>query len=126
MPGRTDHDIALETLAINGVEDPEPLWPDFAAALADALSARADEIRAHGHAMPGTHEAIAALAETPGVVQSVLTGNIKPNAATKLGAFGFGEALDLEIGAYGSDDRHRPTLVSVSYTHLTLPTTPYV
>jgi phosphoglycolate phosphatase-like HAD superfamily hydrolase len=28
MAGRTDHDIALETLAVNGVDDGERLWPD--------------------------------------------------------------------------------------------------
>lgn len=112
MAGRTDHAIALDTLALNGVDDPEPLWPAFAAALADALKAREGEMGARGRALAGAREAIDALGDVDGVVQSLLTGNIRPNAATKLGAFGLADGLDLEIGAYGSDDRHRPALLS--------------
>ena len=35
--------------------------------------------------------------------QSVLTGTIRPNAATKLRAFGMDEFFDFEIGGYGSE-----------------------
>ena len=37
-----------------------------------------------------------------GVVQTVLTGTIKPNAVEKLRAFGLEQFFDLEIGGYGS------------------------
>jgi phosphoglycolate phosphatase-like HAD superfamily hydrolase len=114
MAGRTDHEIALATLELHGVEDPEAVWPDFSTALAEALAAREDQMRSQGRALPGAHDAITALGEADGVVQSLLTGNIEPNARTKLEAFGLGEGLDFEIGAYGSDDRHRPTLVSIA------------
>lgn len=114
LPGRTDHEIALETFELNQVEGGEELWPDFSVALGDALGARADEMRANGRALPGVFEAVAALAETEGVVQSLLTGNVRPNAAAKLGAFGLGAGIDLDIGAYGSDDRHRPALVDIA------------
>jgi phosphoglycolate phosphatase-like HAD superfamily hydrolase len=36
------------------------------------------------------------------VVQTVLTGTIKPNAVEKLRAFGLEEFFDVEIGGYGS------------------------
>ena len=111
MSGRTDWDIALDILERNGVENAESLWPAYAEALAEALAAREAEMAAQGRALPGVREAIAALEEADGVVQTLLTGNIKPNAATKLRAFGLD---DLEIGAYGSDDRQRPALVAVA------------
>ncbi len=112
MSGRTDQEIALETLERNGIEDPERLWPEFARALAEAFE---PAMRERGRALPGARDAIAALAEVDGIVQSLLTGNVKPNAAVKLGAFDLLlPELDLEIGAYGSDHRHRPALVSIA------------
>ena len=42
------------------------------------------------------------MAVRQGVVQTVLTGTIKPNAIEKLRAFGLEEFFDLEIGGYGS------------------------
>jgi phosphoglycolate phosphatase len=55
-----------------------------------------------------------ALREVPGVVQSVLTGNIQPDAFTKVSAFGLREHLDFEVGGYGSDDIIRAHLVAVA------------
>jgi phosphoglycolate phosphatase-like HAD superfamily hydrolase len=46
---------------------------------------------------------VAAAAGLPGVVQSVLTGTIRPNAAEKLQAFGLEQFFDLDIGGYGSE-----------------------
>ena len=115
MSGRTDHEITLDTLECHGIDDPERLWPEFARALAEALAELEPTMRERGRALPGAHDAIAALAEADGVVQSLLTGNLKPNAAVKLRAFDLLlPQLDLEIGAYGSDDRHRPALVSIA------------
>ena len=114
MSGRTDWDIALDILERNGVDDVDALWPAFADGLAEALAAREGEMTADGRALPGVREAIAALEEADGVLQTLLTGNIKPNAATKLRAFGLDGLLDLEIGAYGSDDRQRPALVAIA------------
>ncbi len=115
MSGRTDQAIGLEILERNGFEEPERLWPDFARALAEALAELEPAMRERGRALPGAREAIAALAAADGVVQSLLTGNLKPNAAVKLGAFGLlVPELDFEIGAYGSDDRDRDALVSIA------------
>ena len=114
MSGRTDWDIGLDILARNGVEDPESHWPAFAEALAEGLAAREGEMAAEGHAFPGVPEAIAALEDTEGVVQTLLTGNVKPNAVIKLRAFGLEGLLDLEIGAYGSDERDRSALVAIA------------
>jgi phosphoglycolate phosphatase-like HAD superfamily hydrolase len=44
----------------------------------------------------------------------VLTGNILPNAITKLSVFGLDGYLDFEAGGYGSDDEVRANLVGVA------------
>ena len=114
MAGRTDLDIAHEILARNRIENASDRIPAFTEALAAALSTRADAIRARGRALPGAEAALEALDRRPDVVQSVLTGNLPPNAALKLAAFGLDRYLDLEIGAYGSDHRRRGDLVAVA------------
>jgi phosphoglycolate phosphatase-like HAD superfamily hydrolase len=114
MAGRTDHDIALAVLELNGIAGGEELLPAFSDALASALAAKEAEMRAHGHAMPGARAALAALAVRDDAVQSVLTGNIEANAALKLAAFGLAELVDFELGAYGSDHRRRAELVAIA------------
>lgn len=50
-----------------------------------------------------------------GIVQSVLTGNIRPNAEAKLRLLGdHARVLDLDVGGYGSDDVRRPRLVGAA------------
>ena len=114
LSGRTDTEIAIDLLELNGVEGGERLLSRFCDALAAALAQREDTVRREGRVLPGAREAVAALAREPGVVQSLLTGNIHPNAVLKLASFGLGEGLDLEVGGYGSDDRRRPHLVTVA------------
>jgi phosphoglycolate phosphatase-like HAD superfamily hydrolase len=48
------------------------------------------------------------------VVQTVLTGTIRPNAAEKLAAFGLDGLFDLEIGGYGSDVYPKGSLLLMS------------
>jgi phosphoglycolate phosphatase len=114
MGGRTDPEIALEALALHGILDGRPHLPAFAVALAEGLAASAELLRERGRALPGAASALAALAAEPGVVQSVLTGNLEPNALVKLAAFELDRHLDLHVGGYGSDDGHRPALVEVA------------
>ena len=78
------------------------------------MGRRAGELRARGRAIRGRESASSGSAREPDVVQSLLTGNIAPNAAVKLGAFGLDTLVDLEIGAYGSDHRRRGRLVGVA------------
>ena len=51
------------------------------------------------------------------MVQSVLTGNVRPMAEMKLGALGLDRHLDLEAGAYGESHEARADL-SVRYQQL--------
>jgi len=110
---RTDSQIFFEALALNGV-GPGPaldqtvaggqeLLARYTRELEAAFGARLDLLSTQGRALPGAREAVAAVAELPGVVQSVLTGTIRPNAAVKLRAFGMDQFFDFEIGGYGSE-----------------------
>jgi len=114
MQGRTDPDIFEETLALHGLEQTDGGFAAFSAELVAAYSAGVELLRRQGRALPGATAALAALAARPGVVQSVLTGNVRRVAATKLAAFGLDGHLDLEAGAYGSDHARRGRLVAVA------------
>jgi phosphoglycolate phosphatase-like HAD superfamily hydrolase len=59
-------------------------------------------------------EILSTLAADPSVVQSVLTGNTAANAAVKLAAFDLAGYLDVDVGAFGSDDADRRMLVPVA------------
>ncbi len=110
---RTDSEIFFEALALNEASpgpDPDPtgaggqeLLAGYTRELEAAFGARLDLLPAQGRALPGAWEAVAAVAELPGVVQSVLTGTIRPNAAAKVRAFGLDRFFDFEIGGYGSE-----------------------
>src|SRR6266568_4393975 len=75
MAGRLDPDIFSDTLAGHGLDPAAHPFPEFAEALAAAYAARAGEVRRRGRALPGAAAALATLAEVPGTVQTVLTGN---------------------------------------------------
>lgn len=114
MAGRLDQDIYRDTLAGHGLDPAEHPFSRFAEALAGAYGRCIDEVRAHGRALPGAAEALAALAAVPGTVQTVLTGNVPAVARIKLAAFGLECHLDLDIGAYGPDDHVRSALVPLA------------
>ncbi len=111
--GRTDSEIFFEALAVNdassgGVPDPadpgsQELLGRYTRELAIAFGSRLDLLTTQGRELPGAKDAVAAVAGLPGVIQSVLTGTIRPNATAKLQAFGMDAFFDFEIGGYGSE-----------------------
>ena len=109
MAGRTDSEIFFEALAVNATGpqpgDPagEELLGRFAAQLAAAFRARRDLLTTQGQLMPGALEAVTAVWRLPGLVQTVVTGSIRPNAIEVLRAFGLERYLDTEIGGFGSE-----------------------
>lgn len=109
MVGRTDSEIFFEALALNDVASGPAVTGDqdllarYIAVLESAFRSRRELLSQHGRLLPGAAEAVAAAAGLPGVVQSVLTGTIRPNAAQKLRAFGLEQFFDLDIGGYGSE-----------------------
>jgi phosphoglycolate phosphatase len=114
MTGRTEKAIITETLELNGV-DPNTSFDAFYAALGEAARTLEPAMREHGEALPGAWEAIAAFAHE-GYVQSVVTGNIRTIAVTKLEAFGLHEHIDFEVGGYGDDGSDRAELVRLAIT----------
>ena len=114
MAGRTDPEIALEFLTAHEIAEGTLHLPAFGEALVTALAAKAAVIRERGRALPGAREALEALGRTDGVVQSLLTGNLQPNALLKLASFDLDGHLDFEVGGFGSDHHHRPSLVEVA------------
>ncbi|MFC4052206.1 HAD family hydrolase [Actinomadura syzygii] len=114
VTGRTEQVIFRETLDLYGIEDPGDYFPKFVEAQAAGYRARADEMRRRGRALPGAREALQAFAELPTITQTALTGNPKPSAIAKLETFNLTKWLDLDIGAYGTDDSVRPRLVAIA------------
>lgn len=118
MFGRTEQAIMVETLRLNGVEQPEALFGDFYAALAEAAQELAHRMREVGEDLPGAREAIAAFAKR-NVVQSAVTGNIRPIAETKLAALDLAGDLDFAVGGYGDDGSDRADLVRQARARVT-------
>jgi phosphoglycolate phosphatase-like HAD superfamily hydrolase len=114
MAGRTDPEIALEFLAAHEIAEGERHLPAFSEALVSALATKAALIRERGRALPGARETLAELGRSDGVVQSLLTGNVQPNALLKLASFELDGYLDFDVGGFGSDHHHRPSLVEVA------------
>lgn len=133
MAGRTDRAIVLDTLARAGIPEPRQHLDQFLARLA-ALAPTGRELTArHSRALPGAAAALDALAafapgrdgvcpdgaRQVGVVQSVLTGNVRPMAEMKLGTLGLDGHLDLEAGAYGEFHEVRAELVHMARDNAT-------
>jgi phosphoglycolate phosphatase-like HAD superfamily hydrolase len=118
MAGRSEPETFFDALALNGVSlrdnDSERLVAPFSAAFADALAARRGQLTADGRLLSGAKESLASVAKVKGVVQSVLTGSSRPNAALKLRAFGLDKYVDLTVGGYGSEAYPKGTLLRVA------------
>ena len=116
MGGKTDPQIAHEILVALGVEHDEAA-NHVSAVIAhaeDDLAAGAEQLRRDGYLLPGVAGVLSALAADPSVVQSVLTGNTAANAAVKLAAFDLAQWIDVDVGAFGSDDADRRVLVPIA------------
>jgi phosphoglycolate phosphatase-like HAD superfamily hydrolase len=109
MAGRTDSEIFFEALALNEADviDSAPAGEEllgrFAGELASAFHARRELITEQGRLLPGARAAVAQVSELPGLVQTLLTGAIKPDAIEKLQAFELEQFFDTEVGGYGSE-----------------------
>jgi phosphoglycolate phosphatase-like HAD superfamily hydrolase len=114
LAGKTDPQIAREILTVLELhDDADAHLPRLLAETERLVAAGRDRIRARGEILPGVSALLDALAR-PGTVQTVLTGNTAANAAVKLDAFGLQRWLDLEVGAFGSDNPDRNALVDVA------------
>jgi phosphoglycolate phosphatase len=114
--GQTDPQILLAILTATGTGQnrARELLPLALQREAELLARRQRQLRDAGHALPGARQALQALSAVPGVTQSVVTGNVRPNAELKLAAYGLAQFIDFGIGAYGSDDADRTRLITLA------------
>jgi phosphoglycolate phosphatase-like HAD superfamily hydrolase len=116
IDGMTEAVIFRETATLHGITVTRGDFERFARALTAAHHEHADRLREHGHALPGAANALAALAAEPGVVQTVLTGNVRGVAEVKLCVFGLDRHIRWDLGAYGEDHDERAELVKIALT----------
>jgi len=119
MAGMADSEVFFDALALNAAElahhgNSQNLLADYTEALASAFAARSDLLTQKGRLLPGAGQALTAVGRLPGVVQTVLTGAIKPNAIAKLRAFGLDGLVDAAIGGYGSEPYPKGALLQVA------------
>ena len=113
--GRTDYEIVRNLFAANGAAFTAEDEASYQSALVDAMKALHARLMRDGFMLPGVAAVLEAVSRIPGIVQSVLTGNIRPNAEAKLRLLGdHARVLDLDVGGYGSDDVRRPRLVGAA------------
>lgn len=113
--GKTDPQIARELLHLAGLPDAEidrgfgRLWEAYIAGLRQELSLPDHRTEVY----PGVRELLSALAErAKDTCVGLLTGNIEPGAALKLGSAGLTHHFCL--GAYGSDCERRDGLPPIA------------
>ena len=116
MSGKTDPQILRELFEAAELagDHIDTILPEAIAAAEKALAAAEGELRANGRVLPGVRELLERLVATPGVRQTLLTGNLTANAAVKVAAFDLTHLFDAEIGAYGSDHADRLELVPIA------------
>lgn len=113
--GRTDPEIMRNLFTANGTDLTLDQEQRIVRTLIDAGQELTADLLERGYVLPGVLEALRRLSKYSTVVQSVLTGNIRPNAENKLRLLGDSASLlDVEVGGYGSDDVVRSRLVSVA------------
>jgi phosphoglycolate phosphatase-like HAD superfamily hydrolase len=107
--GRTDLDICAEVFAAHGVTDctPERFFARYVEAVHESRHLFAEQ----GALLPGVRDVLDRLSTDPGIVQTLVTGNVPQVAAAKVAAFDLADAFDAEVGGYGTDDSVRATLV---------------
>lgn len=109
--GRTEPEIMRDMLLRHGIDPVRDYVARMSEALEKATVSKAAVLRERGHELPGSRDALTALQSSPMIVQSVLSGNIRRNAFTKLSTFQLDGYIDFEVGGYGSDDEVRANLV---------------
>jgi phosphoglycolate phosphatase len=142
VDGRTDRAIIADTLAGAGIAEPQRYVDAFLAGMQARAPSLAGLARQRVRALPGAAATLAELAALAGafedapeqtaagagtqaslpraagspllIVQSVLTGNMRPLAEVKLQAPGLARYLNLDAGAFGGEHEIRSDLVHIA------------
>ncbi|MFC1408775.1 HAD family hydrolase [Streptacidiphilus sp. N1-12] len=119
VSGRTERAILAESLKLHGLHTADYAFEDYAYALAEGYLQRAVELRERGRALPGAALALGAVARLDGVRQTVVSGNVRRVAQTKLAVFGLDRHIDFDLGGYAEDSDDRADLVRAAYKRAT-------
>lgn len=119
VAGRTERAILAESCRLHGLDPDDYRFEDYADALAEGYLKRAAELRERGHALPGAAQVLTAVAALPGVRQTVVSGNVRRVAETKLAVFGLDQHIDFDLGGYAEDSDERADLVRAAYKRVT-------
>jgi phosphoglycolate phosphatase len=116
MSGKTDQRIMREIMAAVPISDEriDELLPQAMALSIELLASSHDQLAQEGVVHPGVGTIIDRLAQQPGVRQSLVTGNLAPNARLKIRALGLDMHIDFDSGAYGDDHHDRNELVPMA------------
>ncbi|MFD9541418.1 HAD family hydrolase [Streptomyces sp. NPDC060022] len=111
VDGMTEPVIFRETAKLPGITSTRRMFEASASVSAQQHQLWAGDLRERGHALPGTARVLAADAALDDVEQTVVTGNIRGAAETKLQVSGLDSHIRFPIGGYGEDDDERAELV---------------
>lgn len=113
--GKTDMRIAREILSAAGLEEAaiDAGRTRWIAEAGRIFALEAPAARARWRVRPGMADGMTALAAA-GMRLTVLTGNLRSIAATKLELIGLADTLAGEIGTYGDDAEERTELVPIA------------
>jgi phosphoglycolate phosphatase len=114
VAGMTDRGIALDTLAAASLGEAEAtaILEEFGPAYLVELERTREALHQDLLVLPGVREILPRLQQL-GIVQTVLTGNLKPIAQLKLALVELDQYLDFDVGAFGSDHHDRNCLVPI-------------
>ncbi len=112
--GKTDWQILLDMFPDVDAEAVAAKLPLFCEAYVEELEQRREALIARSWLFPGVREVVRTLGQQPGVVQTLLTGNIAPVARIKLDVLDMLDTIVWEYGAYGNDEHDRMRLVAVA------------
>ena len=115
MSGKTDPQIVNDILVAAGLsaDDTADMIPAILAEAEVLLESWSDRMAVEGGVHPGVKDLLTQLDAVSGVRQTLVTGNIYPNALCKVSAFGLDGFFDVEVGAYGTDHHERDRLVPI-------------
>ena len=116
VSGMTDLQIAAECLQPENftVEQIYAKNVEFCAAIGEEIERVCAAEEGRFVALPGVREVLAATAENPRYVNSLLTGNLPLAAEFKLKFVGLNEFFDFSLGAFGNESHRRIDLPAIA------------
>lgn len=110
--GRTDRWVAREMLTDVGVEPTEDMINRLHETVTRIATEERHLVAERGTVLAGVPEVLREIGGRSDVVQTLVTGNLRPTAEIKVSAFGLDKYLDLALGGYGGTSEDRALLVA--------------